>query len=146
MQRDNRIGPLMLALITGSLAALLVLAAPALAEPPLSPAAFEALAEGKTLHFNLDGQPFGSEQFFAGRRSLWRFADGACQSGGWTAQADLICFRYESEPDAQCWRFGTSGGRLRAGLVEDGRETGFALELDAVDDTALPCLGPDVGT
>lgn len=136
----------MLSLTTGSLAALLLLATPSLAEPPLSPAAFEALAEGRTLHFSLDGEPFGSEQFFADRRSLWRFADGACQSGGWSARADLICFRYDGAPDLQCWRFGRSGGRLRAGLVEDGRETGFALELEEVDDTPLPCLGPDVGT
>jgi hypothetical protein len=65
--------------------AMAVLSGSAAAEP-LDAAAFERLARGRTLHFTLDGLPFGSEQFFDGRRSLWRFTDGECGSGGWWDQ------------------------------------------------------------
>ncbi len=90
---------------------LLLLAPVAAAQEVVSPEAFERLAEGRTLHFTLDGAPFGAEQYFPGRRSLWRFEDGSCEAGAWRPEGDLVCFRYEAEgPSAQCWRFRRAGG------------------------------------
>jgi hypothetical protein len=124
----------------------LAAAPPALADGRVAPATFEAMSEGRTLHFTLDGLPFGSEQYFAGRRSLWRFADGTCDSGVWRAEGDLVCFVYERESGPQCWRFLERGGRFVAALVEDGAETGFALELSHMDQAPLACPGPDIGS
>ena len=40
---------------------LLVLTTPAFGEEPVSPSEFRQYAEGHTLYFNRDGEPFGSE-------------------------------------------------------------------------------------
>ena len=123
----------------------LLLAAPLAAQDAMSPRTFEAFAEGKTLYFTLGGQPYGAEQYFAGRRSVWRFEDGTCQNGQWWDAGDRICFRYEEDPLPQCWRFRQRGGGFDAALVEDGSETGFVLELSHMDQEPLPCPGPGVG-
>ena len=128
--------------------ALVALAAPAAvaATDLVAPEAFEALVEGRTLHFTLDGAPFGAEQFFPGRRSLWRFADGSCEPGRWEARGPEICFTYAAAPTPICWLFRRDGERFAAHLVEDGDETSFSLELDRVTADPLPCLGPPVGS
>ena len=110
------------------------------------PAVFAALAEGHTLHFTLDGAPFGAEQYFDGRRSLWRFEDGRCEAGSWTAEADLVCFRYGDGMPAQCWRFRAGPERVAAALVEGGAETGLTLRMSRRDAAPLDCPGPDVGS
>lgn len=112
----------------------------------VSPEAFQALAEGRTLHFSLDGEPFGAEQFFPERRSLWRFADGSCEPGRWEPQGPEICFVYASDPAPICWLFREHGGRFVAHLTEAGAETGFSLDLDRVAPEPLPCPGPPVGS
>ncbi len=125
------------------------LAAPAgAAAQSVSPRDFEAMAQGHTLYFTLDGAPFGAEQYFSGRRSLWRFADGRCEAGRWWPEADRICFRYDADADAaaECWRFRDRPGGFAAALVENGAETGFVLDLAGSDRTPLDCPGPDVGT
>ncbi len=124
----------------------LALAAPAAAQGPMTPEAFEALAEGHVLHFSRDGRSFGAEQYFPGRRSLWRYADGTCAEGVWWAEAGGVCFRYQERSDTQCWRFLDDAGGLAAELVEDGAGTGFVLELSSRDETPLPCPGPKVGS
>ena len=124
----------------------LLLAAPAPAQETLSASAFAALAEGHTLHFSLDGAPFGAEQYFTGRRSLWRFADGRCEAGTWTADGNRICFDYANGAPPQCWRFRHTAGGLDAALVEDGAETGLRLRLSRLDQQPLACPGPDVGS
>ena len=126
-------------------ALLLLIAFPGLAAEPVSPQAFEELSRGRTLHFTLGGQAFGSEQYFDGRRSLWRFADGTCQQGVWHAEGEEVCFVYESNPETQCWRFFRSGAGLSAERVEDGQSTGFVLDLGHSDGAPLPCAGPPVG-
>ncbi len=130
-----------------ALALCLALAAPAVAaEEPLGADAFEALSEGRTLHFTLDDLPFGSEQYFPGRRSVWRTPDGACETGTWTPRGDAICFTYEMTSDAQCWRFTRSGDRITATYVENGVPVPGAVLLDRIDDAPLDCPGPRVGS
>lgn len=122
---------------------LMLLAAPAGAAGGLSGAAFEAMVAGRTLHFSHLGQVFGSEQYLGGRRTIWRFADGTCQSGDWWEERGLICFRYEGGP-AQCWRMDPRPGGFAAELVE-GEDPGFTLETAGSDTAPLACAGPDVG-
>ena len=136
--------PLILALILS--AALFVPAASAPARTAVSPEAFEALSEGRTLHFSLDGLPYGSEQFFTGRRSLWRTPDGQCEAGVWHSEGDAICFEYEAAPDPQCWIFLHEGSDLSAARVEDGVQTSLVVDLSLIDNTPLPCPGPLVGS
>jgi hypothetical protein len=129
------------------LVALMLAPPPAAGQSIVSPEAYEALAEGRTLHYTLEGQPFGAEQYFPGRRSLWRFAAGDCVAGIWHAEGPRICFVYEDDPQPQCWSFLHSGDRLRAKLLTEPRSGGppLVLELSHVDDAPLDCPGPDVG-
>ena len=49
------------------------LTGPALAEEkPISPSEFRDYAEGWTLYFERDGQPFGSESFLKNGKVQWR--------------------------------------------------------------------------
>ena len=125
---------------------LLLLAAPASAQETLTPDAFAALAAGHTLHFTLDGMPFGAEQYLDGQRSLWRFEDGSCESGRWWGEGDRVCFDYGEGHGAECWRFRRSDCGLKAALVKDDAETGFVLRLAGRDDAPLDCPGPSVGS
>jgi hypothetical protein len=129
-------------------AAALAFALPAAsaAQTPVSPDAFEAMSEGRTLHFTLQGEPFGAEQYFPGRRSLWRFVDGTCESGSWRAEGDRICFTYDGDPETQCWRFMREDSHFRAALVGKAEVGDFVLELSHSDDARLPCPGHDLGT
>jgi hypothetical protein len=118
----------------------------ALADGVVAPEAFEAMSEGRTLYFSLDGEAFGAEQYFPGRRSLWRFADGTCDRGRWRAEGERICFVYERTPWPQCWIFLRRGEGYTASLVQDGAEAGLVLELSGSDTEPLACPGPDVGS
>ena len=129
-----------------ALATAILLAARVGSAEPLSTAAFEALAEGHVLRFTQDGAPFGVEQFFPGRRSLWQYRDGTCAGGVWWPDAGLICFRYEAETVSQCWRFEKGAGGVSAELVEAGAPTGLVVELSGWDTRPLACPGPRVGT
>jgi hypothetical protein len=124
----------------------LAAAAGAAAQEPLDARGFAAIAEGRTLHFTHLGLPYGAEQFFPGRRSLWRTADGICAEGRWWAEGEAICFRYEAQPVPQCWRFLPGPAGLAAEHLEAGAGTGFVVELSHADTTPLPCPGPKVGS
>ena len=107
--------------------------------------AFEGFAEGRTLHFTRDGQPFGAEQYFPGRRSLWRFDDGTCEEGRWWGEGETICFEYEAD-DPQCWHFRGGPEGFTAESLRDGVETGFSVQLSRTDNQPLDCPGPKVGS
>ncbi len=129
-------------------AAILMLAPlPAPAQSVLTPGEYEALSERRTLHYTHRGRPFGAEQYFPGRRSIWRFANGACSFGEWHAEGENICFRYESDAPALCWQFMRSGERLSAVLLPNASnpEPELRLDLSHVDDEPLPCPAPDLG-
>jgi len=118
---------------------LLCLSHPSFAETIISPDAFEKLSTGKTLHFSLDGKPFGAEEFFEGRRSKWRFQDGTCEDGEWFAENDLICFNYEGGLETQCWHFLKTedgyGARAEGAPIDD------ILKLERIDEKPLLCSG-----
>ncbi len=91
------------------------------------------------MYFTFNGQPFGIEQFFKGRRSKWRFEDGRCDDGKWFADNNLICFNYEGGLETQCWHFlkTDDGYAARA----EGAAPDDILELDHIDTKPLLCSG-----
>jgi hypothetical protein len=113
------------------------------ADPPLSGAAFEAYASGKTLSFAVDGQIYGSEQYLPGRRVIWAFAGEECRRGIWYEADGQICFVYDDDPAPQCWLFfrGTDG--LSAQFMGD--PDGSPLKEVAQSPEPLSCPGPEVG-
>ncbi|MFT3974612.1 MAG: hypothetical protein QM699_14505 [Amaricoccus sp.] len=127
----------------------LALALPAGAAP-LGPSSFEAMAEGRTLRFVArDGAPFGAEQYFPGRRSLWQYPDGSCAEGRWWPEGDDVCFSYGVGAGRECWSFeaGPTGISVRLVSGSDGAPAGsLVIDLAGVDRVPLECPGPDVGT
>lgn len=120
-----------------------IVAAPALAQSPMTAEEFEAYTKGKTLYFAADGMRYGVEEYLSDRRVRWSFLDGECKDGYWYQQGSQICFEYEDNPIPQCWTFYKLDGRLGAVFeAEDGPET----ELYEVEgDGKMECLGPKVG-
>jgi hypothetical protein len=120
---------------------LLLAAATPVAAEDMTAEAFGRLAEGRTLYFTRDGRPFGAEQYFPGRRSLWRFEDGTCEEGRWWGEGRLICFVYD-DGAPQCWHFhGTSRS-----FTAESVESGFILDFSRADERPLACPGPRIGT
>ncbi len=115
------------------------------AEIRIPPAEFEALSEGRTLHFQKLGQPYGSEQYGPNRNVIWQFANGACEIGYWVPDGKSICFYYEGQLDKLCWSFVERDGKKRARIA--GTEAGDVSEitLTGIDDARLECPGPDLG-
>lgn len=123
--------------------ALVLLAAPALAEPPLSAEAFDALTRGRTLAWSEFGQVYGVEQYLPGRRVRWTFLGDDCTTGHWYPDGTMICFRYEDDPAPDCWEI-TAG---EAGLLARYAGTPPEVEPVVVTETTEPmaCFGPEVG-
>lgn len=115
----------------------------AAADAPMTGAEFEAYALGKTLTYAIEGQVFGTEQYLPGRKVIWAYNGQECQHGTWYEQADAICFVYETDPAAQCWRFFQGGAGLMAEFVGD--PAGTALKEVAQSQAPLFCPGPAIG-
>jgi len=113
------------------------------ADAPMTGAEFEAYATGKTLSYAQDGVVWGSEQYLPGRKVIWAFTEDDCQYGQWYEDAGNICFLYDNDPDAQCWKFFREASGLRAIFM--GADGGTALSEVAQSTTPLNCPGPDVG-
>ncbi|MEM9584246.1 MAG: hypothetical protein AAGA08_14145 [Pseudomonadota bacterium] len=135
------------------LAALLIAALPALAqqekstpsaaETILSAQEFEAMTTGKTLYFNRFGEPYGAEQYFADRRVIWTFLDGRCERGAWYNEGDTICFVYETQSEAQCWKALKINGKTRVRILGDVPSNDLVVVGE--DQADLHCPGPGVG-
>lgn len=123
--------------------ALLLWPVPALAEPPLTAAGFEAHVAGKTVTYARQGTVFGIEEYLADRQVRWSVAPNLCLYGRWYPQDDDICFVYTDDPAPHCWTFWLKDGALVA--LSAGGDPGSELfEVEASTD-GLPCPGPDVG-
>lgn len=103
--------------------AVVLVATSVLAEEPLGKLvdgpAFEALAEGRTLAYQRDGEdrPYGIERHYPGGRVTWFLVDtGECLEGSWypagTPSAPQICFTYDDGSGPQCFRYWRDGDRL----------------------------------
>ena len=120
-----------------------LLASPAQAAEFLTPEQFEAYAQGKTLYFAQQGQPYGVEQYLPGQRSVWQYADGTCTTGEYFARQDMICFVYDGDTEEQCWHFLQKGDSFAARAL--GREPEADLDVIWRDEQPISCRAPDVG-
>lgn len=128
---------------------------PALAQAPapdpdqeiVSPEEFRQYAEGYTLYFERDGQPFGAEAFEPGGKTRWRFTDGSCARGVWRPHGAQICFLYEMDaaPGPLCWRMLRDGEALIARRL-DGEDAGMEITVTRRDRVPLLCGDPGRST
>lgn len=124
----------------------LVLAAPAaLAEEPVSPSEFRDYAEGWTLHFEMDGEPFGTEVFEPGGHTLWRFRDGSCTPGVWRPHGAQVCFFYGDGSEVLCWRVLRDDEGLFVRLLGEGPDAGMELRITGRDRQKPLCGEPGRG-
>jgi hypothetical protein len=135
---------------TLSLLCLMAVVVPALAlalvEKPVSPSEFREYAEGHTLYFELDGEPFGSETFKPGGQTLWRYKDGSCTEGVWRPHGGQICFYYGDEAEVLCWRLIRDDEGLLVRLLGDGADAGMELRITGRDQRRPICGEPGRGT
>jgi len=135
---------------TLSLLCLMAVGVPALAfaltEKPLGPSEFRDYAEGHTLYFDLDGEPFGSEAFESGGQTLWRYKDGSCTAGVWRPYGGQLCFYYGDGSEVLCWRLIRDDEGLLVRLLGDGPDAGMELRITARDQRQPICGEPGRGT
>lgn len=128
---------------------ILAVSIPAIAQDaatePMSAQAFDAYTLGRTLSYNVQGTPYGVEQYMPNRRVRWTFIGDQCQDGTWYERNGNICFLYDNAPNnEQCWTFYRTDNGLRA--VFQGPD-GPSTELYEVqqNDAPMSCMGPGVG-
>ncbi len=123
--------------------ALILTAAPAFAETPMTGDAFDAYVTGKTLTYDYGGGVLGIEEYLPGRRVRWAFEGDTCLDGTWFQEADKICFVYENDGIPQCWNFFSRPDGLSATFLGDD----LGSVITEIDKTSEPlaCAGPDVG-
>lgn len=124
--------------------ALLLAAAPAFAEAPLDADQFDALTLGRTMTWAESGTVYGTEEYLPNRRVRWKALGDDCKLGNWYAEGDAICFRYEDDPEPDCWIIKGS----REGLLAHYLTSPPGTAPVVVEDTPGPlsCPGPEVGT
>ena len=119
------------------------------AEEPLSPTQFREYAEGWTLYFDRDGQPFGSETFEPDGKVRWRYRDGSCVDGNWRPHGAQLCFLYDAEnaeAEVLCWRvLRQDDGGLIARLL-NSQNAGMELNITRRDKKPLLCGSPGTET
>lgn len=126
-------------------ALLIVIAAPLSAEKAMNAATFEAYTAGKTITFGYAGQPaYGLEQYQENRRVVWQFIDGDCMNGVWYESKGSICFRYDNDPEAKCWKFYDEAGGLRAEFMNRPDASALYQAQDSTE--TLFCPGPDLSS
>jgi hypothetical protein len=123
--------------------AISLLTSPVFAQEFMSPDEFQSYANGKTLYFAQQGQPYGVEQYLPGQQSIWQYADGTCAHGLWYAREEQICFIYEGDSTEQCWRFLRKGDGFAARA--NGREPAADLDVIWRDEVPIQCTAPDLG-
>jgi hypothetical protein len=123
--------------------ALVLLAGPVLADPPLSAEDFDALTLGRTMTWAAFGTVYGVEQYLPGRKVRWTFTGDECKTGYWYPDGPAICFQYEGDPEPDCWEITTSGPDLLARYTTDPPGTEPVLVRETTE--PLACFGPKVG-
>ena len=99
---------------------LILLAAPAAAQEPMTAGAFDAFTHGRTLNYSVDGVTYGAERHGPGRRVVWSRLDGTCAEGVWFPRADQICFLYETGVVGErCWTFARTPAGMEGRLASD---------------------------
>ena len=121
---------------------LLPAAALGIAEEPVSPSEFRDYAEGWTLHFERDGEPFGQEAFESGGHTIWRSPDGSCVEGVWKPHGAQLCFYYGLGREVLCWRALRDEDGLFVRLLGEGPDAGMELRVTGRDKARPLCGDP----
>ncbi len=131
--------------LTIALCASLLLAGPVAAERVVTADEFDQMVSGRTLHFDRQGEAFGSEQYFEDKRVIWAFEGGQCQRGIWfESLAGDICFVYDGDPSPQCWSFiEMPDGAFHARSVGADPDEDLITRKMGYED--LECVLPDLG-
>lgn len=123
--------------------ALLLAAAPAFAQDPLDADQFDALTLGRTMSWSEFGSVYGVEEYFPDRRVRWEAVGKDCKLGHWYGDGDAICFRYEDDPEPDCWIITPAGKGFLARTLQSAPETAPVVVEDRPG--PLSCPGPEVG-
>ena len=127
-------------------AAVFLLSAGFASAQPLTGKEFDALSRGTTMHFSNNGQFYGSEQFFAGQRTVWRADDGRCVNGKWTYEPPAICFVYDDGSGPFCWEIAGDAENLTVTSTRsDDGQPPLVLTLTGQDKSDILCTGPLFG-
>lgn len=108
----------------------------------MSPESFRDYAEGYTLYFEREGQPWGAERFEGDGRVTWRYPSGECISGVWKAHEGRACFYYGPGSDVFCWGMRRRGDGLTGRLESDVEEHGMEIDIVRRDRLPLSCGAP----
>ncbi|HLQ18315.1 MAG TPA: hypothetical protein VK146_04980 [Tabrizicola sp.] len=125
----------------------LLLAAPALAETPLSGPAFAAHVGTDTIRFVYSTGDRGTADYNADGTLVWAFDGAACFDGRWFARNDEICFAYADGRLSACWHFflDATGLRGQATLLASGSTEPLEIRETGRSVSPLDCQGPSVG-
>jgi len=120
--------------------ALLLMAAPAVAQDRLTPDQFLNLVEKRTASFSTfpGGQPVGTEQFLSRSRTVWARANGTCAFGRVSANDEQVCFDYDDDlPGVRhCWVPFLRDARLFVASTDD---LGEVQEVVEISDVPVAC-------
>lgn len=123
--------------------ALLLVASPVFADPPLTADEFDALTQGRTMTWSEFGTVYGVEQYLPGRKVRWTFVGDDCKDGSWYPEGPAICFLYDDNPDPKCWEITRSGSDLLARFTGNPPETAPVVVTETTE--TMACFGPKVG-
>lgn len=117
-------------------------------DEPVTPEEFADYALGWTLHFERDGEPWGTESFGDDGSVRWRYPGGECMDGVWRAYEGQVCFFYGPGTDVLCWelRRAAPGGNILARLTGTGEHAGMELEITGRDRRPLICTSDGART
>jgi hypothetical protein len=130
------------------LLALALLALPAASQIPLERATnipleeWEAMASGRTLTYQIDGEFWALEHYYPGtNRVQLQLYDGSCLNGTWDYQEPRYCFHWEGQ-GTSCFRHARLGEEILIIESRDGGDTPLTQTMTSVTDTPLTC-GPE---
>ncbi len=123
---------------------LMLMAAPACAESPLTADEFAKIVTGRAFaHSFPPDPPYATEEYLPNNRARWVTVDGTCMYGTYFQSDSYICFKYDNG-DTPCWHYFADGPGLIARFSENGDDpSGDIMMRDAPP--PLACAGPDVG-
>jgi len=104
------------------IAAMALAATPAMAnDAEISPDAWRALTQGKTLHYFKDGELYGREYYAPdGKSTVFRFPNGLCAEGQWAFAERQYCFAYGGQ--LHCFKHIQRGDDIVILGLDDGEE------------------------